>query len=62
MTNDDSLESISLSDYRKLDQIAQERRGCRYADLTLDQARELLYEMLAELEIKEAYIRVLEAK
>ncbi|MDH6282590.1 hypothetical protein [Prescottella agglutinans] len=44
----------------EVDRIVQERRGCNYSDLTLDEARGLLYEMCAEVEVKEAYIRILE--
>lgn len=59
---DDPYRGLSLPDRRKVDLIARERRGCNYADLTLDQARELLYEMRAEIEVKEAYIRILESR
>lgn len=60
MTNPDPLGPMNLSDRRRVDRIALERRGCRYVDLTDDQARELLYELLAEVEVKQAYIRILE--
>lgn len=56
----DPFGSMNLPDRHKVERIVKERRGCRYADLTRDQARELLYELTAEAEVKEAYIRILE--
>ncbi|MFF0816148.1 hypothetical protein ACFYVR_13495 [Rhodococcus sp. NPDC003318] len=55
----DHLGNLTLPERRQLDLLTRERRGCNFADLTLEQARELHNEMLDEVATLNARIRTL---